>query len=103
MALTKNFNLSTSGLEKKNMNQQVLGVSLEKLIKSFYKIIWGKLLLNISFYFILLIEAEEWQYAAMVVDRLLLIVFSIAFFLGTMGILLKAPSIYDDRKPIANR
>lgn len=45
-------------------------------------------------------EMDDWKYAAMVIDRLLLWVFSSAFFVGTFGILLKAPSIYDQRKPI---
>ena len=33
----------------------------------------------------------------MVIDRLLLWIFSFAFFIGTFGILLRAPSIYDER------
>jgi nicotinic acetylcholine receptor, invertebrate len=43
---------------------------------------------------------DDWKYAAMVIDRMLLWIFSLAFFLGTLGILLKAPSIYDERKPL---
>lgn len=46
------------------------------------------------------LEIDDWKYVAMVIDRLLLYVFSLAFFVGTFGILLKAPSIYDQRKAI---
>lgn len=46
------------------------------------------------------LEIDDWKYVAMVIDRLLLYVFSLAFFVGTFGILLKAPSIYDQREPI---
>ncbi|CAF0856859.1 unnamed protein product [Brachionus calyciflorus] len=48
-------------------------------------------------------EADDWKYAAMVVDRLLLVIFSVTFFVGTFGILLKAPSIYDSRLPIGKQ
>ena len=43
---------------------------------------------------------DDWKYVAMVIDRLLLWVFSVAFFVGTFGILLNAPSIYDQRKAL---
>ena len=36
----------------------------------------------------------------MVIDRLLLWIFTVACFIGTFGILLQAPSIYDNRNPI---
>lgn len=42
---------------------------------------------------------DDWKYVAMVIDRLLLWIFSFAFFFGTFGILLRAPSIYDKRLP----
>jgi nicotinic acetylcholine receptor len=45
-------------------------------------------------------EIDDWKYAAMVIDRLLLWIFSLAFFIGTFGILLKAPSIYDERQAL---
>lgn len=38
----------------------------------------------------------------MVIDRLLLWIFSFAFFIGTFGILLRAPSIYDERYKTKN-
>ena len=44
-------------------------------------------------------EIDDWKYVAMVIDRLLLWIFSFAFFFGTFGILLRAPSIYDKRLP----
>ena len=39
-------------------------------------------------------DIDDWKYVAMVIDRLLLWVFSVSFFVGTFGILLKAPVIY---------
>ncbi|XP_035210807.1 acetylcholine receptor subunit alpha-like [Stegodyphus dumicola] len=43
---------------------------------------------------------EDWKYVAMVLDRLFLWIFTIASLVGTCGILLQAPSLYDDRIPI---
>lgn len=45
-------------------------------------------------------EDEDWKYIASVVDRLFLIIFSIACVVSTCWILLTAPSIYDDRQAI---
>lgn len=36
----------------------------------------------------------------MVLDRLFLWIFSLAVFVGTAGIILQAPSLYDERKPL---
>lgn len=44
--------------------------------------------------------ADDWKYVAMVLDRILLWVFSFACVAGTCGIILVAPSLYDTRKPI---
>ena len=43
---------------------------------------------------------EDWKFIARVLDRLFLIVFTAACLLGTAGIILRAPSIYDPRDPI---
>ncbi|XP_037082769.1 acetylcholine receptor subunit alpha-like 1 [Pollicipes pollicipes] len=45
------------------------------------------------------IEAD-WQYVAMVLDRLFLWIFSLACVIGTCAILLQAPSLYDNTTPI---
>uniref|UniRef100_A0AAR5P5T3 Acetylcholine receptor subunit alpha-like n=2 Tax=Dendroctonus ponderosae TaxID=77166 RepID=A0AAR5P5T3_DENPD len=43
---------------------------------------------------------EDWKYVAMVLDRLFLWIFTLAVLVGTAGIILQAPSLYDDRTPI---
>ena len=43
---------------------------------------------------------EDWQYVAMVMDRLFLWIFTVAVLVGTAGIILQAPMLYDDREPI---
>ncbi|CAJ0578032.1 unnamed protein product, partial [Mesorhabditis spiculigera] len=43
---------------------------------------------------------EDWKYVAMVLDRLFLLIFAIACFVGTIYILLQAPTLYDNKKPI---
>ncbi|XP_066585042.1 acetylcholine receptor subunit alpha-like [Prorops nasuta] len=43
---------------------------------------------------------EEWKYVAMVLDRLFLWIFTLAVVVGTAGIILQAPTLYDDRVPI---
>lgn len=43
---------------------------------------------------------EDWKYVAMVLDRLFLWIFTLAVLVGTAGIILQAPTLYDDRKPI---
>uniref|UniRef100_A0AC35TLB6 Acetylcholine receptor subunit alpha-type unc-38 n=1 Tax=Rhabditophanes sp. KR3021 TaxID=114890 RepID=A0AC35TLB6_9BILA len=43
---------------------------------------------------------EDWKYVAAVLDRLFLIIFSVACFSGTVIILLQAPTLYDTREAI---
>uniref|UniRef100_A0AAF5PZ08 Uncharacterized protein n=1 Tax=Wuchereria bancrofti TaxID=6293 RepID=A0AAF5PZ08_WUCBA len=43
---------------------------------------------------------EDWKYVAMVLDRLFLLLLSIACFAGTITILLQAPTLYDTRQAI---
>lgn len=43
---------------------------------------------------------EDWKYVATVMDRLFLWIFTVAVFVGTAGILLQAPTLYDEREPI---
>ncbi|XP_026467576.1 acetylcholine receptor subunit alpha-like [Ctenocephalides felis] len=43
---------------------------------------------------------EDWKYVAMVLDRLFLWIFTLAVVVGTGGIILQAPTLYDDRVPI---
>lgn len=43
---------------------------------------------------------EDWKFVAMVLDRLFLWIFSIAVVVGTAGIILQAPSLYDLRPAI---
>lgn len=44
--------------------------------------------------------ADDWKYVAMVLDRILLWIFSFACVAGTCGIILVAPSLYDSRLPL---
>ena len=43
---------------------------------------------------------EDWKFIAMVLDRFFLWTFTAACLLGTAGIILRAPSLYDLREPI---
>jgi len=43
---------------------------------------------------------EDWKYVAMVLDRLFLWIFTIAVIVGTAGIILQAPTLYDTRVAI---
>lgn len=43
---------------------------------------------------------EDWKYVAMVLDRLFLWIFTVACVVGTFGIILQAPTLYDNRNII---
>jgi nicotinic acetylcholine receptor len=43
---------------------------------------------------------EDWKYVAMVLDRLFLWIFTIAVLVGSAGIILQAPALYDTRTAI---
>lgn len=43
---------------------------------------------------------EDWKYVAMVLDRLFLWIFILTVIVGTCGIILQAPTLYDSRMPI---
>ncbi|CAB4067674.1 CHRNN [Lepeophtheirus salmonis] len=43
---------------------------------------------------------EDWKYVAMVMDRLFLWIFTIAVLVGSAGIILQAPALYDTRAAI---
>uniref|UniRef100_A0A1I7WNZ1 Neur_chan_memb domain-containing protein n=1 Tax=Heterorhabditis bacteriophora TaxID=37862 RepID=A0A1I7WNZ1_HETBA len=58
------------------------------------------LLVHLSLSTILFQIDEDWKYVAMVLDRLFLLIFSFACFIGTVLILLQAPTLYDNRSPI---
>ncbi|KAK3605666.1 hypothetical protein CHS0354_032623 [Potamilus streckersoni] len=46
------------------------------------------------------LEIRDWQYVAMVMDRLFLFIFTTACLFGTLGIYLNAPSLYDPRRAL---
>ncbi|XP_055335168.1 acetylcholine receptor subunit alpha-type unc-63-like [Paramacrobiotus metropolitanus] len=46
---------------------------------------------------------QDWKYVAMVLDRLFLWIFSIACVVGTLVIILRAPSLYDTKEPIPKK
>ena len=56
------------------------------------------ILISVSIFFFQV--KEDWKYVAMVLDRLFLWIFTLAVCVGTAGIILQAPSLYDERKPI---
>merc|ERR1719336_3329093 len=43
---------------------------------------------------------EDWKYIAMVLDRLFLWIFTVAVLVGSAGIILQAPALYDTREAI---
>jgi len=43
---------------------------------------------------------QDWQFVSMVLDRLLFLLFTAVCLIGTFGIIIQAPTLYDDRVPI---
>lgn len=43
---------------------------------------------------------DDWKYVAMVLDRIFLFLFTIACIFGTALIIFRAPTFYDNTKPI---
>ena len=66
--------------------------------REFWECSSDNFLITLSFH--LLQAKEDWKYVAMVLDRLFLWIFTMAVVVGTAGIILQAPSLYDDRIPI---
>ena len=46
---------------------------------------------------------DDWVYLAMVVDRFLLWIYIALSFLCTMGLLLNAPALFDDRPDLGRK
>lgn len=44
--------------------------------------------------------SQEWRYTAQVIDRLFLAIFTVTFLVGTLWIILNAPSLYENKVPI---
>ena len=55
---------------------------------------------NNEFTFFNIKAKQEWKYTALVIDRLLLFVFTTSCIVGTIAIILQAPSFYDQTVPI---
>jgi len=43
---------------------------------------------------------QDWQFVSMVLDRLMFWLFTAVSLVGTFGIIIQAPTLYDDRVPI---
>jgi len=43
---------------------------------------------------------QDWQFVAMVLDRMFLWMFTAACLVGTFGIIIQAPTLYDMRDPL---
>ena len=55
---------------------------------------------SIIIFFTLPQVIQDWKYVAMVLDRLFLLIFTTACVVGTFGIIMQAPTIYDNRNPL---
>ena len=53
-----------------------------------------------TFYAAMFQIEQDWKYVAMVLDRLFLWTFTLAGILGTIGIIFRAPALYDTTTPI---
>ena len=43
---------------------------------------------------------QDWQFVSNVLDRLMFWLFTAVWLVGTFGIIIQAPTLYDDRVPI---
>ena len=62
--------------------------------------LFSNFLFNSIFFLSNLQVEEDWKYVAMVLDRLFLWIFTGLCILGTAGIVLRAPALYDTTLPI---
>jgi len=46
---------------------------------------------------------QDWQFVSMVLDRLMFWLFTAVSLVGTIGIIIQAPTLYDDRVPIVTK
>ena len=58
------------------------------------------MILYVNLYVCLFQVKQDWQFVAMVLDRLFLWIFTAACLVGTFGIIVQAPTLYDTRVPL---
>ncbi|MFH4973825.1 hypothetical protein AB6A40_000534 [Gnathostoma spinigerum] len=101
------MNFHEHRVNKDMVNSAAAGTVNEKIQKLYYSPAVVKAFENVCFIAELLKKKdrdnkvdEDWKYVAMVLDRLFLMLFSCACFIGTVTILLQAPTLYDSREAI---
>ena len=77
---------------------------MHKFDYSGFRIIIGNPMFSLLYqqpiYFFCMQIQEDWKYVAMVLDRLFLWIFTVAVLVGSAGIILQAPALYDTRAAI---